>query len=148
MNAELLSAKDKGRTEKGAAATGLARLIVVVAMLTFGALTAQAVTPKLTVAGSLTLLENLTTNALTNLTITVSDADTNVALSNLTLTASSSNTNLVADSGLVLSGSGASWTLTITPMQYAFGTAKISLVASDSQPASTTTFPRWTPRPA
>ena len=69
---------------------------------------------------------------------TVSDADT--PLASLGLEASSSDPGLVPASGLVLSGSGASRTLTITPAANATGVATITLAASDGVATATTSF--------
>ena len=134
MKCESLFGSDKTSANNLVPAKSLARLIVFIAMLTFGALAAQAVAPKMTLPSSVTVLENLSNTV----TIAVSDADTNVAISSVTLAVTSSDTNLAPASGLVITGSAPSQTLTITPGQNDFGTATITVVATDSQPASTT----------
>ena len=69
---------------------------------------------------------------------TVSDGDT--PLASVGVVASSSNQAVVPGSGLVISGSGASRTLTITPAANASGSATITLAASDGALTGTTSF--------
>lgn len=71
------------------------------------------------------------------LPFTLADVDTNVA--SLTVNASSSNTTLVPNNNLVLGGSGASRTLTITPAAGQTGATTISLRVSDNGGNSTNT---------
>ena len=63
------------------------------------------------------------------LSVTVGDVETPAA--SLTLTAASSNASLVPTANIVLGGSGASRTVTITPAANQFGTATITLTVSD-----------------
>jgi hypothetical protein len=72
--------------------------------------------------------------------IAVTLADVDNAASSLTLTARSSNTTLVPASGLVLGGSGANRTLTLTPAAGQTGSATITLTASDGVLTATDTF--------
>ena len=58
----------------------------------------------------------------------------------LAVSASSSNTGLVPNGNLVLGGSGANRTLTISPQTNQFGTTSISLQVTDSQDSSSTNF--------
>jgi Ca2+-binding RTX toxin-like protein len=59
---------------------------------------------------------------------------------NPTVTASSSNTTLVRSSDVVVSGSGANRTVSVTPVSGRSGTAVVTLTASDGSASSTTTF--------
>ncbi|MBE2216550.1 MAG: fibronectin type III domain-containing protein, partial [Opitutaceae bacterium] len=63
------------------------------------------------------------------LAFTVGDVETTAG--SLTVTASSSNTTLVPSSGIVLGGSGASRTVTVTPASGQSGTATITVTVSD-----------------
>ena len=72
------------------------------------------------------------------LAVTLGDAETAVA--DLTLSASSSNTVLVPDANIVLGGSGASRTVTVTPASNQSGSATITLTVSDGTASSTDTF--------
>ena len=67
--------------------------------------------------------------------LTLSDADS----SNLTLSRSSSNTTLVPVNNVVLGGSGANRTGTITSVSGKTGSATITITVSDGQASSTTT---------
>ena len=59
----------------------------------------------------------------------------------LTLTASSSNQSVVADAGLVFSGTGGSRTLAISPVANASGSTTITVTVDDgTPPAVSTTF--------
>jgi len=69
---------------------------------------------------------------------TVSDVET--AVGELVVEASSSDQALVADSSIVLSGSGDSRTLVITPVGNASGTATITVTASDGTASASETF--------
>jgi hypothetical protein len=69
---------------------------------------------------------------------TVADADT--ALSSLTAQASSSNPTLVSGSGLVVSGTTGSRTLTIRPAANQSGSATITVAVSDGSTTATRTF--------
>lgn len=69
--------------------------------------------------------------------VTVTDVDS--PLSNLTLTGSSSDPAIVGR--VVLSGSAPNFVASLTPSTNAFGTVIITLVASDGQATSSTTFP-------
>lgn len=53
-------------------------------------------------------------------------------VSSLSITAASDNQNVVADAGLALGGSGASRTLTITPVVDTTGVALITITVTDS----------------
>src|SRR5439155_1610111 len=67
---------------------------------------------------------------------TVADLE---SVSNLVMTGTSSNTGLVATAGIVLSGSGSSRTLTVTPLSNQSGSTVITLIARDPQGASAST---------
>lgn len=69
---------------------------------------------------------------------TVGDIDTPVG--NLTVSGSSSNQLLVPDVNIVFGGSGASRTLTITPVTNQTGTATITVTVSDGSLSSYDTF--------
>ena len=72
------------------------------------------------------------------LAVTLGDVETAVA--DLTVSASSSNTVLVPDANIVLGGSGASRTVTVTPASNQNGSATITLTVSDGTASSTDTF--------
>jgi hypothetical protein len=57
--------------------------------------------------------------------------DRETAAGSLVVSVTSSDTGVVAADGLVLGGSGASRTLTITPVEAAFGTTSITMSAKD-----------------
>ena len=63
-----------------------------------------------------------------------------VAVADLTLSASSSDQGLVPDANIVLGGSGASRTVTVTPASNQSGSATITLTVSDGTASSTDTF--------
>jgi hypothetical protein len=69
---------------------------------------------------------------------TVGDIET--AAGSLTVTVSSSNTGLVPNANLVLGGSGANRTLTVTPADNQSGTATITVTVSDGAVSSNDTF--------
>ncbi|MCA9196079.1 MAG: tandem-95 repeat protein, partial [Planctomycetales bacterium] len=73
-----------------------------------------------------------------DITVGLSDADTDVNA--LTLTATSSNQSVIANGDIVISGSGAKRTIVVTPVANAFGSAVISVTASDGQSSTTETF--------
>ena len=64
--------------------------------------------------------------------------DRETAAGNLDITMTSSDTGIVAQTGMILGGSGASRTLMITPVETAFGTTSITLSARDSAGQSVT----------
>jgi len=68
----------------------------------------------------------------------VSDVDT--PLAQVTLSVTSSNQALLANSNLVLGGTAANRTLTMTPAAQQLGTTLISLIASDGLASSTNSF--------
>jgi Bacterial Ig domain/Fibronectin type III domain len=72
------------------------------------------------------------------LAFTVSDAQT--ATTSLIVSASSSNVILVPNANIVLGGSGANRTVTVTPAAGQFGTSAITLTVSDGQLSSSTSF--------
>jgi hypothetical protein len=69
---------------------------------------------------------------------TVGDAET--AAGSLSVVASSSNQSLVADANIVIGGSGANRTVTITPAADQSGTVTITLRASDGLASASDTF--------
>ena len=72
------------------------------------------------------------------LAFTVNDVDTAVA--NLTVTATSSNTALVPNANVVLGGSGASRTVTVTPLANQSGTTTVTVTVSDGTSTASDTF--------
>jgi VCBS repeat-containing protein len=72
------------------------------------------------------------------ITFTIGDVET--AASALTVTATSSNPTLIPNGNIVLGGSGANRTLTITPATNQFGTATITVNVSDGTITTPTTF--------
>jgi uncharacterized delta-60 repeat protein len=75
-----------------------------------------------------TINEDASTGALS---FTIGDVET--ATASLTVTRSSSNTTLVPTANIVLGGSGASRTVTVTPAAHQFGTATITVTVSDGE---------------
>jgi len=69
---------------------------------------------------------------------TVGDAETPVA--NLTVSASSSNTTLVSTANIVVGGSGANRTVTVTPAAGQVGNATITVTVSDGTLSTSDTF--------
>lgn len=67
---------------------------------------------------------------------TVGDVDN--AVSSVTVSAASSNTTLIPNSAIILSGNGASRTISVTPATNQSGTATITLTARDPQGGTTT----------
>nr|MBP7142656.1 tandem-95 repeat protein [Opitutaceae bacterium] len=74
----------------------------------------------------------------TPMAFTVGDAET--AAGSLTVTAASSNTALLPVTGIVLGGSGASRTVTLTPAPNQSGSASVTLTVSDGVNIAKTTF--------
>lgn len=135
MNTENLSGNVKCGATLFAPAKSLARFIMVIAMVAFGAVAAHAAAPKMVFS---TTTPSVLENGTTTVNITLSDASTNATVAGITLSATSSETNLVTDSDLVTGGSGSARTLQITPEADQFGTATITVVATDAQPVSVT----------
>lgn len=79
-----------------------------------------------------TTLEDTSTSAIA---FTVGDVETPAEL--LLVTVGSSNPALVPDSNIILNGSGASRTLTITPLADQFGTTTITITVRDTDGATT-----------
>ncbi len=71
-----------------------------------------------------------------SLAFTIGDVET--AAGSLTVTATSSNTTLVPNANLVLGGSGANRTLTVTPAANQSGTATITVTVTDGNSATAT----------
>jgi hypothetical protein len=72
------------------------------------------------------------------LAVTVGDAET--AAGSLTVSATSSNTGVVPNSGLVLGGSGANRTLTLTPAANQGGSSTITVTVGDGTTTTSETF--------
>ena len=77
-------------------------------------------------------------NVVGPLNFTVDDAET--PADQLIVTASSSQTSLVPDTAIALGGTGVNRTVTVTPLPGAFGQAAITLMVSDGNDQSTTSF--------
>jgi hypothetical protein len=76
------------------------------------------------------------------LTFTISDAET--AADALTVIASASATNVVPADGIVIAGTGATRTVTVTPFEAATGSTSIAVLVRDAQGLSTTSTFRVT----
>jgi len=102
-----------------------------------GTLTVLAVNhaPTIGAIADQAIAENGTTGALA---FAIGDAET--AAGALTVTAASSNPTLVPESGLVLGGSDAERTITVTPAANQSGTATITLTVSDGALTASTSF--------
>ncbi len=98
-----------------------------------GGSTPKNATPTIAGIADQSVEQDTPTNALP---VMVSDAET--PADQLQITLASSDLALIPVSGLVLSGTGASRTLTVTPASGATGTATVSLVVIDNNGASTT----------
>jgi uncharacterized delta-60 repeat protein len=86
-------------------------------------------------------LTDRTTNEDTStgaIAFTVGDVET--AAASLTVTRASSNTTLVPTANIVLGGSGASRTVTVTPAAHQFGSATITVTVSDGSANAIDTF--------
>ena len=83
--------------------------------------------PTVSDVGNQTIDEDSATTALA---VTVGDAETDAA--GLTLTATSSDQTLVSDGNIVIGGSGASRTVTVTPAENRSGVATITLTVTDA----------------
>src|SRR5205814_1324028 len=109
-----------------------------------GSLTASS-TFTLTVAAvndapTISAIANQSTNENTvkgPLSFTVNDVETP---NTLTVTRASSNTTLLPLSGIALSGTGTSRSVTLTPADNQSGTADVTLTISDGSLAASTTF--------
>ena len=83
--------------------------------------------------------QTITTNGTTGaIAFTIGDAQTSAG--SLTLTRSSSNTTLAPTSSIVLGGSGANRTVTVTPAANQTGTATITVAVSDGTLTASDTF--------
>ncbi len=82
-----------------------------------------------------TIVKNSTTGALN---FTVDDAQTGASA--VTLSATSSNISLVPNASVVLGGSGANRTVTVTPLANQTGVTTITITASDSKITTSQTF--------
>ena len=89
--------------------------------------------PSLTAIADQSLDQDTSTAALS---FGVSDRET--AAAGLAVSVSSSDTSVIGQDGLALGGSGAMRTLTITPVESAFGNASITLTARDGAGQSAT----------
>jgi len=92
-------------------------------------------TPTISVIDDQTIDEDTATDALA---FTVSDPES--AASSLSVSGSSSNTTLVPNGNIVISGSGSSRSVVVTPAANQFGSATITLTVSDSTTAATESF--------
>ncbi|MGE3309235.1 MAG: tandem-95 repeat protein [Limisphaerales bacterium] len=91
--------------------------------------------PTISDVANQTINENSNTGALA---FTVGDVET--AAANLTVQASSSNTTLVPNANVVLGGSGASRTVTVTPAANQSGTTTVTVTVSDGTTTASDTF--------
>jgi hypothetical protein len=82
-----------------------------------------------------TINEDVSTGAIA---FTIGDVET--AAASLTVTRASSNTTLVPTADIVLGGSGASRTVTVTPAANQFGTSTITVTVSDGTASTSVTF--------
>ncbi|MBD2461517.1 tandem-95 repeat protein [Oscillatoria sp. FACHB-1407] len=91
--------------------------------------------PTITAIADQTINEDQATTALP---FTIADVDNPV--NTLTVTATSANPALVPDSNIVISGTGANRTVTVTPLANQSGTATITINVSDGTTTTTETF--------
>jgi hypothetical protein len=92
-------------------------------------------TPTISAITDRTINEDANTGAIP---FTIGDVET--AVSSLTVSRNSSNLDLVPLTGIVLGGTTASRTVTVTPAANLWGSAIISITASDGSASTTTTF--------
>ncbi len=97
-------------------------------------LSSQNTPPTITNISSIGLCQNTTSSAIA---FTIGDQVT--PASNLIVTSASSNTTLLPGSGMVLGGSGANRTITLTPATGQTGTAIVTISVSDASNSTTTT---------
>jgi alpha-tubulin suppressor-like RCC1 family protein/sugar lactone lactonase YvrE/uncharacterized protein YfcZ (UPF0381/DUF406 family) len=91
--------------------------------------------PTVTSISSLSLTENASSSAIT---FTITDLESNAT--DLTVTASSSNTSLVDNSNIVIGGTDASRTISITPTANEYGVLTITISIFDGNLTATTAF--------
>jgi len=91
--------------------------------------------PTISDLADLTLIKNTASAAIP---FTVGDVET--AAASLTVTRTSSNTTLLPTTGVVLGGSGASRTITLTPAANQTGTATVTVTVSDGSLSRSDTF--------
>ena len=91
-------------------------------------------------APSISDIANQSTPEDTPLSVNFSLSDAQTAPEALTVTASSDNPTLVPNANLVLGGSGANRTLTLTPLANTSGSATITVTVSDGTLSATDTF--------
>jgi len=102
------------------------------------ALTVNFVDQPPTIAG---LPGSVSTGQNTAVTVPFTIADVDTPIASLITVANSSNTTLVPNSGLVVTGTGANRTLTITPAANQLGTANITLGVYDGVNLTTSIIP-------
>jgi hypothetical protein len=124
--------KQLGAETLFAPAKKLLRLAILLMVLAMGVWAARASGPTLTLPTSVTIGEDDSTN------LPVGVSDSAVAIFTVTTTARSSNTNLLTNSHLTFNGGGSSRLLSIIPGVHKSGMATITVIATDSQPSSTT----------
>ncbi len=95
----------------------------------------QNLPPTISAIPTQTIDEDTATGAIP---FTVGDEETSAT--SLLLTSASSNPALVPPAGIVLGGSGANRTITVTPLPDQFGSADITLRVSDGENTNSTTF--------
>jgi hypothetical protein len=88
--------------------------------------------PTISSVANQTLCANTSSSAIA---FTVGDGETPVA--SLTVAGTSSNTTLIPNTGIVIGGTGANRTVTLTPAANQTGTATITLTVTDGEPSST-----------
>ncbi|MCW1925012.1 tandem-95 repeat protein [Luteolibacter arcticus] len=91
--------------------------------------------PMLSVVADQSINEDTATSAIA---FTVGDVDT--AIASLTVTGASSDTTLLPLANVVLGGSGANRTVTLTPAANQFGVSNVTLTVSDGTVTATDTF--------
>jgi hypothetical protein len=131
MKSSLLSVNNKTSVDHAAPNVFL-RLFFAYALLAFSGWSARAAVPVLTVPASVTVAED------GFITVNIGVTDTAVPIFTVSTTATSSDTNLISNANLVFGGSGTNRLLSIRPGLHQYGTNTITIVATDSQPASTT----------
>jgi uncharacterized protein YpmS len=125
----------RSSTTDAATATSLPGVVLAFLLLLLSGFAVHAAAPVMTLPATVTIPED----EATNLVFSVTDVDS--PLFTVTITARSSDTTLVPNSGLVVSGAGSTRFLAITPGLHKYGTATITVIATDDNlESSTNTF--------
>jgi hypothetical protein len=141
----VLGGAGANRTVRLTPAANQAGTVTVTLTVTDGALSATSsfsltVTAPANTPPTLSLVPNQSTTVGASLTVSFTVGDAQTAVGSLVVTASASNPSLLPASGLVLGGSGANRSLTLTPAANQVGTATVTLGVSDGALSTSRAF--------